>query len=160
MAVLDVATAVSNVKSMLANLSAWQTITGTANANDAAEFIHKGGFDNWNSATAPTAPFCLLEIDTYSGRFNGGRFHQNLPVEMIFELAVPPANQTTYETQYEWVWEKLSAILAGIAGAVQGSGQLMNTELDLFLKPGLIDPQENNGRCDWLFVIRLGLVLK
>lgn len=159
MAIMDIASAVSNVKTMLAGLSAWQTITGTANATDAAAYIIKGGYENWDSGSR-VAPFCILDIQEFSGRFNGGRFHQTLPIDLIFELEVPEANRTTYETQYVWVWEKLSALLAGIAGAVQGGGQLMSIDLDLLLKPGQIDAKENNGRCDWLFILQLGVVLK
>jgi len=161
MAALDIATSVANVKAMLGSLTAWQTITGAANAAAAEAFIYLGGYENTDDGASPRAPFCILDIDNFSMRVIGGKKHTGqLPVDMIFELAVPSASQGSYADQYEWVWEQISALLAGITAGTNGGGQLMNPEFELMLKPGQIDPKENNGRCDWLFVIRLTLTLQ
>jgi len=53
MAALDVAGAIANTKSMLSNLSAWQTICGVSTAALAAARIYEGGTDEDEELSLP-----------------------------------------------------------------------------------------------------------
>lgn len=156
MAALDIAGAMQNVKTMLAGLSAWQTICGVSASGPASLRIYEGGIEEEKDGTT-LAPCCFLDFTSLPTNWLGSRFQGRITVEMRFELAVPEANQTTYADEFVWVWEKCSAILAGINGAVGNAGQLMADSLEMPLKPGKIDPHENNGRCEWGFILALSM---
>ncbi len=160
MAALDVKGTLQNARTMLSGLTAWQSICGVATAAEAAERIIYGGFDDTDEDAALTPPYCILDIETFESNWQGGRFQPVLPITLRFELAVDPEHTATWQDQYLWVWEKFSDIINGIQSNVQGGGQLMAEELNLLLRPGLIDPDTNNGRCDWLFIIQIGNHLK
>jgi hypothetical protein len=76
-------------------------------------------------------------------------------IEIWTEFPVPDDQQETYAMQYVWVWTQVSAIIAGINGAVGGSGGLALNDVDMTLKPGPIDKDENDGRCEWAFILNL-----
>jgi hypothetical protein len=78
-----------------------------------------------------------------------------LAIEIRVELDVPEDQRTTYSTQYVWVWGKFGELMAGINGAVGGSGQLMIEGLSVPTMPGRIDPNTNSGRCEWGFIYSL-----
>jgi hypothetical protein len=46
-------------------------------------------------------------------------------VEIRTELAIPETERETYAAMYLWAWTQVSALLAGINGAVNGAGGLM-----------------------------------
>lgn len=156
MAALDIDGALSNIRTLISTLTQWQTVTGSANAAAALAYIYRGGFTDDGSITAP---YCVIDIEDFNATWNAGRFKGELSAVLWFELAVPEASQTTYETQYVWVWQQLSGILAGINGGVQGGGQQMSEGLSLIIKPGLVEPDENTGRRDWRFALGLSGVL-
>jgi hypothetical protein len=154
MAALDVGTAMQNVKTMLSNLTAWQTICGAANASEAALRIYEGGIEETDETLAPV---CFLDFTSLPTNWLGNRFQGRLTIEMRFELAVPIDNQTSYADQFVWVWDQVSDLLAGINGAVGGSGGLMADTLEMPTQPGRIDPHENKGRCEWGFILALSV---
>jgi hypothetical protein len=83
--------------------------------------------------------------------------HGLLTIEARTELAVPAEHCETYEDQYKWTWQQVSALLAGINGSVNDGGQLMLQSLNMPLEPGPIDPDDNFGRVEWLFILALVL---
>jgi hypothetical protein len=158
MAALDVVGALASVKTMLSELTAWQTICGVSSAAEAAKRIHEGGIEVEEGQT--TAPSIVLDITSFPTTWKANRFHGDLAIEIRVEFEVPEENRATFSDQYVWVWGKYSDILAGIAGAVGGSGQHMSTTLETPLMPGRVDPDDNSGRCEWNFVLSLtGVVI-
>lgn len=153
MAALDVVGALANVKTMLSNLTAWQTICGVSTAAAAAERIYEGAVEEVDGET--TTPSIILDVTSIPTTWKANRFHGELAIEIRCELEVPEVNRSTFSAQYVWVWTQYSAILAGIAGAVGGSDQHMSTSLETPIMPGRIDPDENQGRCEWGFVLSL-----
>jgi len=155
MAVLDVASAISNVKTMVAGLSAWQTICGVATSTEAAERIYKNGVEEGEDCSL--TPCIILRTAPLQTDYSGSHMRGQLTIELRVELEVPSNKQGTHEEQYVWVQEKCSALMAAIPAAVNGSGQLMMRGMNLPQDPGPIDPDENQGRCEWAFVIALVL---
>lgn len=158
MAVQDVDTAIANVKAMLAALSAWQTITGTSSSTEATKRIHEYGVDDSDGLSL--CPCIILDIDENRSSWSAGQLRGNLTVTLRMELEIPDENRTTYSTQGRWFWQKLSAMLAGINGAVNISGGLMLEELTMPLKPGRIEEDENSGRTEWMVILGLVLTLQ
>lgn len=153
MAWLDVDTTVQNVKTMLSNLAAWQTICGVGSASEAAEKIITGGMAEDEEESL--APVIFLDVSDVPVEWLGNKYQGQLTVEIRCELAIPPANQKTFSDEWRYAWQKCSAILAGINGAVGGSGGLMARSLSMPTKPGKIDPNENQGRCEWGFILNM-----
>jgi hypothetical protein len=79
-------------------------------------------------------------------------------IEARYEIAAPETLVNDYQEQYLWTWQQVSALMAGINGAVNGSGGLMLRSMTMPLRPGQIDPAENDGRSEWSFT--LGLVIE
>lgn len=159
MAALDVNTCMTNIRTLISGLTTWQTITGTSSATDSAKYIFRGGFrvqdESPENEISPEPPYCILDIEDLNANWKQSRFHATFGAMLWFELAVPQSNQSTYETQYIWVWQQLSGILADINSGVQDGGQLMSEAISLVIKPGLVTPEENSGRCDWRFALGL-----
>lgn len=155
MAALDFAGAVTNVKTMLSGLTAWQTICGVASSAEAAKRIHLGGCEEEEEESL--APVIILDIDPFNTNWLQSTSRGKLPIEIDVQLAVPEANQATISDQYSWVWSQAGSLLAGINGAVNGAGQLMVDSLNMSVKPGAIDPDPNHARCEWGFVLILTL---
>ena len=147
MAAMDIPAAVANVKTMLGSLTAWQTICQVDNSADALKRIYRGGVKDDGDCTL--CPIIFLDSRPVSTNWLASRVHGELPVEIRMELAIPDDKQETYETEWVWMHEQLAAMLAGINGAVQGSGQLMLRSLDVTMAPGLINPDDNQGRREW-----------
>jgi len=154
MAALDVAGAITNTKTMLSNLTAWKTICGVATADEAAQQIHEGGIEV-ESDDIQTTPCIILDVTSLPTDWMPSRLSGDLTIEVRVELEVPPEETSTYAKQYIWVWTQFGNILAGIMGAVGGAGQLMIRRLETPVMPGRVDPNTNNGRCEWGFVINL-----
>lgn len=159
MAACDVNSAIANVKTMLKNLSAWQTICGVSTADAAAERIHEYGVDE-EEDTDTLCPLIILDIESSSLAWQGQHLRGPLVVTCRMELEIPENTRSTYSTQAVWFWEQWSAMLAGISGGVQGSGQLMLDGISTMVKPGRIDPDTNNGRCEWLAMLGLEIHLQ
>lgn len=155
MAALDFAGAVTNVKTMLSGLTAWQSICGVSSSAEAAKKIYLGGQEECEEESL--CPMIILDIDPFNTNWLQSTSRGKLPVEIRCELAVPEANRATISEQYSWVWSQVGSLLAGINGAVNGAGQLMVDSLNMAIKPGAIDPDENHGRCEWGFVLSLTL---
>lgn len=158
MAALDIDDCVQNVKTMLKNLSAWQTILGVSTAADAAEHIHEYGVED--SDDDPATPCIILDVEDLPTRWQAGELAGSLTVQMRLELEIPEANRDTYSTQGRWFWQKLSALLAGINGGVNDGGELMLDGVSMLLKPGRIEPDTNNGRTDWMCILGLEVHLR
>lgn len=157
MAALDIDTAIQNVKSMLAGLTAWQTICGVADSTRAAERIYEYGVDE---STQTLCPCILLDLSDQTLPWNGGKFQGNVTIEVRMELEIPQANRATYSTQGRWFWQKLQALLAEIDTTVNDTGTLMIEEITIPLKPGRIDPDTNSGRCEWMTILGFRVYLK
>lgn len=155
MAALDVAAAMQNVKTMLSNLTAWQTICDVSSAAAAALRIYEGGIED--DQPESLTPCIFLDFTSLPTNWLANRFTGRLTVEIRCELAVPKDNQTSYADEFVWVWQQCSALLAGINGAVSGAGGLMADSLEMPTKPGKIDPHENQGRCEWGFIFAISL---
>lgn len=143
---------------MLSGLTAWQSICGVATAAEAALRIYEYGVEEDPACTL--CPLIILDIDETVLTWTGGTTQGTLPVDVRIELEIPPDNRGTYSEQGTWFWQQLSALLAGITGAVGGGGQLMFRGLTMPVKPGLIDIKENNGRVEWMTTLRLDVYLK
>lgn len=156
MARLDLIGAVNNVRTMLATCSSWQSICGVSSSTDASKRIYRGGIED--DGTESLCPMILLRIDPLQTDFTGDTSRGKLTVECRIELAIPEDKSDSYEAQYVWVWEKLSAILADINASVNGSGGLMMRSLNMPLEPGPIDPNDNHGKLEWAMV--LGIVIE
>lgn len=155
MAALDFAGAVTNVKTMLSGLTAWQSICGVATSAESAKRIYLGGEEETTNETL--CPMMVLDIDPFNTNWLQSTFRGKLPIEIRCELAIPTEYQHSVSSQYEWTWTQVSALLAGINGAVNSAGQLMAESLNIAVKPGAINPDENHGRCEWGFVLMLTL---
>ena len=155
MARLDVLGLLVNARTMLAGLSTWQSLCSVSSAAEAAERIYLGGV-----VAAPEealAPICWLDIDPANFDWQSTA-RGRVTVEARFEIAVPEDKIAVYSQQFSWVWQQVSALLADINGAVNGSGQLMLRNITMPMRPGPIDPDDNDGRTDWM--LQLGLVVE
>ena len=155
MARLDVFGLLTNARTMLAGLSTWQSLCSVSSAAEAAERIYLGGV-----VAAPEealAPICWLDIDPANFDWQSTA-RGRVTVEARFEIAVPEDKIADYSQQFSWVWGQVSALLADINGAVNGSGQLMLRNITMPMRPGPIDPDDNDGRTDWM--LQLGLVVE
>jgi len=157
MAALDIDGAVQNVKTMLSELSAWQTITGTSSAAEAAKRIFEYGVDD---SAGSESPCFILDIAEFPGEWRAGRIAGSLMIEARLELEIPDANRLTYSTEGRWYWQQLASILAGINSNVRGSGELMFQNLSMPLKPGRIDPETNEGRVEWMCILGIEVWLR
>ena len=156
MAALDIDGYLNNVRTAIAGTSIWQSLTGTANATDAAAFIYKGGYYEKKDDVRIYPPTCIIRVNPWSARWRGNHFHaDSIPVSISFELPCPAGNQSTYEAEYVWATQQMAALMDSINSGVQGGGELMSTSIGMELEPGRIDEDENEGRCDWKFVISL-----
>lgn len=150
MAALDIDGAVQNVKTMLSELTAWQTITGTSTSAAAAQRIFEYGVDD---SEGSQSPLIILDIEDLPAEWRAGRLAGPLIVEARLELEIPEANRLSYGTEGRWFWQQLSSILAGVNGNIRDSGGLMFQGLTMPLKPGRINPEENEGRTEWMCIL-------
>jgi hypothetical protein len=158
MAALDVGTALSNVRTMLSGLSAWQTICGVSTAAEAAKKIHYGAVElDPDEPTSSSNPCIVLDITSLPTTWRANRLHGTATFEIRFYLEMPEAEKATYSIQYIWIWQQFSAMLDAINGAVGGAGQTMINNLDVPLMPGRLDPDVNGGGSEWNFVISMGV---
>jgi hypothetical protein len=155
MARLDVLGLLTNTRSMLGSLTAWQEICGVSTAGEATERIYLGGV-----VAAPEqalAPICWLDVDPANFDWQGTS-RGRVTIEARFEIAIPEDKIADYSQQFSWIWGRVSALMADINAAVNGSGQLMLRSLTMPVRPGPIDPDDNDGRTDWM--LQLGLVVE
>jgi hypothetical protein len=157
MASLDLDGAVQSVKTMLSELTAWQTITGTTSAAEAAKRIHEGGVAE---SEVSETPLIILEIDDFPMRWDGGRLQAPLVVDVRIELEIPHGNRGCYADEWRWFHQQLGSLLAGINGVVRGDGALMLQEVNWRLKPGRIDPDTNDGRLEWMAILGFSVWLQ
>ena len=157
MASLDIATTITNVKTMLGSLAAWQTICSVPTAAEALERIHEGGIEEDGSETL--CPCIILDVNPLQTDWMPTTSHGDAVIEVRIELEVPEEERCSYQRQYIWTWQQVSALLAGINGAVGQSGGLMIEGLNMSLKPSPIDPDDNNGRIEWGCILELVLKL-
>lgn len=157
MAALDVAGAIDNVKTMLSELSAWQAICAVNNSTDAAKRIYEGGVQEDPDKTVN--PCIVLDIDPFTSEWMPSTSKGVLVVEIRTELVIPEDKRGSYATQYVWVWQQVAALLAGINANINDPGELMVENINLPLKPGPIDPGDNQGRIEWGFIIALQITL-
>ena len=155
MARLDVATLMTTCKTMLGGLSAWQSLCNTTSATEATKRIYLGGVVA--NPLESTCPVCWLDLNPavfdWAGTGRG-----RLTVEARYEIAVPETMVDDYQQQYLWVWERVADLMADINSNVNGSGGLMLRSFTMPLRPGQIDPADNDGRCEWSFTF--GLVIE
>lgn len=158
MAALDIGTSLTNLKSMLSGLTAWQTICGVASSTEAALKIHYGAVEaDEENAGCDQNPCIVLDVSSLSTTWKANKLHGKAIFEIRFYMEMPDAEKATYGTQYIWIWQKFSAMLAAINGAVGGAGQTMIDSLDVPLLPGRLDPDDNGGKSEWNFVLSLGV---
>ncbi|MGV2337614.1 MAG UNVERIFIED_CONTAM: hypothetical protein LVR18_27220 [Planctomycetaceae bacterium] len=155
MSALDILGLLNNTKTMIAGLAAWQSVCNVTTSAEAGSRIYLGGVE-----AAPeddTSPLCWLDVNPATFDWMGTS-RGRVTVEAVFEIGIPTEEQVTFQREFRYAWTQASAILAGINGAVNGSGQLMMRSLTMPLRPGLINPEDNDGRHDWRFT--LGLVIE
>jgi hypothetical protein len=155
MARLDVLGLLTNTRSMLGSLTTWQEICGVSTAGEATERIYLGGV-----VAAPEealAPICWLDVDPANFDWQGTS-RGRVTIEARFEIAIPEDKIADYSQQFSWIWGRVSALMADINATVNGSGQLMLRSLTMPVRPGPIDPDDNDGRTDWM--LQLGLVVE
>ena len=150
MAQLDLGATLANVKTMLSGLTAWQTICSVATSTEAAERIYLGGAED----SGDLCPCCVIDLADSSAPFEFNR-STAVNVEMRFQLAMPEDQQKNLQTEYIWAWSQCSALLLGIRENSNGTGELMHTGTSLTVKPGPIDPAENDQRNEWAFTLQI-----
>jgi hypothetical protein len=150
MAQMDLGAALASVKTMLSGLTAWQTICGVSTSTEAAKRIYLGGAED----DGELCPCCVIDLADSNAPFE---FNRSTPlnVEMRFQLAMPEDQQRNLQTQFIWIWSKCSALLLGIREDSNGSGELMHTGTTLVVKPGPIDPDDNDQRNEWAFTLQI-----
>ena len=160
MAARDIAGCMQNVRTMLGGLSAWRTICGVDNATEATDRIYYGGVEENEEVDGTLAPCIILDVETNEGFWNGGTLIGPLVVELRIFIVCPNENQETFGDRYLWVWQQASAIEAGINSNIRDGGQLAVDDVAYPNKPAQVDPDDNNGRDEWLIHmhIRIGLV--
>ena len=154
MAALDVAGAMANVKTMLSGLTAWQTICGVASSSEAAKHIYYGGAEEEDDDPSPV-PCITLNITSLPTNWVASHLRGRLTIELRFEVEPPEENRATFSDQYLWAWGQWGSVMAGINGAINDAGELMVQAVDVPLMPGQIDPDDNKGRNEWMWVISL-----
>ena len=152
MAAMDIAGALGNVKTMLSGLTEWQAICSVDTAAKALEGIHEGGVEETTGNTL--CPCIILDVNGFDTMWSPSRLHANLAIEIRTEV-VAPSDKCTHQEQKVWALQQLGNLMAGIAGSVNGSGQIMIEGLNVTVAPGLIEPDENHGRTEWGFVLEL-----
>ncbi len=157
MASLDVGTSLTNLKTMLSGLTAWQTICGVSSSAEAALKIHYGAVEEDSEDDCDQNPCMILDVTSLDTTWKANKLHGTAVFELRFYMQMPDAEKATYGTQYIWIWQQFSAMLAAIDGAVGGAGQTMIDSLNVPLLPGRLEPDENNGKSEWNFVLSLGV---
>lgn len=156
MAALDVGTALTNLKTMLSELTAWQTICGVSTDAEAALKIHYGAVEeDPDNEGCELNPSIVLDVTSLTTTWQANKLHGTATFEIRFYMEMPDAEKATYGTQYVWIWQQFSSMLAAIDGAVGGAGQAMIDSLSVPLLPGRIDPDDNGGKSEWNFVLSL-----
>lgn len=156
MAKLDLDSAMQNVKTMLSGLSWWQGICKTSSQSVAAESIFEGGTETTPDESA--APCIVLDFDPFNTDWMGTS-RGLLTIRLHTEIPVPSDNQETYAARYRYAWQQFSSMMAGINGAVNGSGQLMLKQLNVIQEPGEFDPKTTGNRIEWGWIIAVVLDL-
>lgn len=154
MANLDVDGAVQNVKTMLSGLSWWQSICKTTDSTTAAQSIVEGGAETLPDESP--APLIVLDIDPFNTDWMSTSRGQ-LTIRIHVELPIPPDNQETYSARYRYAWQQFGSMMAGINGAVNGSGQLMLRGLNVVQEPGEFDPTTTGNRPEWGWIVAVVL---
>lgn len=152
MAALDVVGSLNNLKTMLSGLTAWQTLCG--GATEAAARIYKGGTEEESDTLTP----CIfLDFSSLPTNWMAGRLTGRLTFEIRCEFPIPVDDRQTYEDEYIYAWTQLSAMLAGINGAVHDAGQLMIDSLEVSTPPARIARETNKGRTEWGFILAMAV---
>ena len=139
-------TVLDNVKTTLSGLASFQTITETSTAAAAAAHIHF--FAALDDGTQPW-PRIVLDIDDYRGRYNGGRFNGPVNVLVMIQYGIPVAYQTNEATEAGWFWDQIEDWFDELEAATNGGGQLILNAIDMTMSPGLIEPDDINGKRVW-----------
>jgi hypothetical protein len=156
MAVLDAGTYLATVRTVLSGLSAWQTLCGVSTAAEAIQHIHFGALDlDKDASPGDENPCMILDVTSLPTEWRGNRLHGTITVEIRVYLSMPESERATYGSQYVWVWSKFSAILDAINGVVGDAGEIMIRSMAVPLFPGRVDPDNNGGEGEWLFVLSL-----
>lgn len=157
MANLDFNGLLNNVRTLVSSSTTWQAITGTANAAEAADFVYKGGY--YEETIDP--PICIINVNPWNGIWTGGRIAvSGASVSLWFDIPIPAGSRGTFEDEYSYCMTQVSGLLADFSNGIQGGGQLMATGIGMEAQPGRIDEDDNNGRCDWRFVLSLLVEMK
>ncbi len=153
MAALDVIGAMTNLKSMLSNIAAWQTICGVSSASAAALRIYEGGTEEQSETLLP----CIfLDFSSLPTNWMAGRLTGRLTFEIRCEFPIPEANRQSYSDEYVYAWTQLSAILAGInSGVITYAVQI--DSLEISTQPARIARESNKGRTEWGFILALSV---
>lgn len=142
----------SNVKTTLSELACFQTLTGSANATEALEYIHDfAGLDDGTDKR----PRIILDIDSYQGRRQGGRFVGPVQVLVLHEYNIPTAYQTNVKTQAAWFWDQIEDWFDEFESVVYGGGQLSVEVIEMTMSPALIEPDDIGGAIVWATQFRM-----
>jgi hypothetical protein len=156
MADLDVDGLIQNVKAMLSGLTTWQTLTGTSTAESAAEFIYEYGVED----ECGILPLMILDLEDLPLSWNAGHLAGQVQILVRLELEIPEIHRGTYSAQARWFWQQISGLFSTINPAIQGSGELMFQGMSMPLKPGRIEQDTNNGKCEWMCMLAFDVYLK
>jgi len=151
-AALDIVGSLTNVKTMLSGLTAWQTLCG--GATEAAARIYKGGTEEESETLTP----CIfLDFSSLPTNWIGGRLTGRVTYEIRCEFPIPEDDRQTYEDEYIYAWTQLAGILDGINSGVNGAGQLMIDSLEVSTPPARIARESNKGRTEWGFILAMAV---
>ncbi len=134
------AAVLDNVKTALAGLTVFQTLTGADDADEAKASIYQFGVDDDDERNIP--PRIILDLDGHDGRKDGGGFRGPTFVLMLHEYAIPQASSASYQSAAEWFWGQIDDWYDAFEDAVNGSGQLSVDNIEMSLPPGPIDSED------------------
>lgn len=146
-----IGTTLTNVRSMLGNLTEWQTISGESTVADATARVYRFGYD----VAFDDPPCIVLDVDGYDGTRQAGRFRGPIYVLVMMQLIIPDGSRDTPGSEAEWFWDQTESLIDGIEDNTNGSGQLAVSGLSISMPPGPLEDDDNNGRNEWVTQLRL-----
>lgn len=129
-----------NVATTLAGLSAFQIVTNSDDATEAADHIYRFAAKDDDDRDAP--PRIILDVDEYVGRLNGGGFRGPTFVLVLHQYAIPSQYHASYPDQADWFWSEMDDWLDELEDVLNGSAELSVDSLQMTMSPGLIEPDD------------------
>lgn len=132
----------SDLRTLIAATSEFQTFVGAANATEAAESIHIGG------VASPTRPFVLLSLEAFEAQryAMGARdwFLLNGAVRVMFESAVASENQDGHADAENAALTAIDTIMSAALDLAGSDSYMSLTGFDLAEDPRRSDEDDQD----------------